>query len=205
MIEEYRKLREYPMYRIYNTGKVYSEYTKKFLRRFDDNSGYLQVTLFSGHNKGRKTIKVHILVAKAFLPNPNNLPEVNHKDCNKYNNKVTNLEWVSKHGNMIHASINSYKNRENLSPLTQDHVRLIPILLEYGFSIKLIANLYKVGHVTIRNIIQKKTWKHLNLEFPKSEFNRSAIIISPELYNKLKSLNVDNTVLNSRVKILESV
>ena len=174
MIEEYRKLREYPMYRIYNTGKVYSEYT-------------------------------NILVAKAFLPNPNNLPEVNHKDCNKYNNKVTNLEWVSKHGNMIHASINSYKNRENLSPLTQDHVRLIPILLEYGFSIKLIANLYKVGHVTIRNIIQKKTWKHLNLEFPKSEFNRSAIIISPELYNKLKSLNVDNTVLNSRVKILESV
>lgn len=205
MIEEYRKLREYPMYRIYNTGKIYSEYTKKFLRRFDDNSGYLQVTLFSGHNKGRKTIKVHILVAKAFLPNPNNLPEVNHKDCNKYNNRVTNLEWISKHDNMVHASINSYKNRENLSPLTQDHVKLIPILLEYGFSIKLIAGLYKVGHITIRNIIQKKTWKHLSLEFPKSEFNRGIIEIDPALYNNLKSLNVDNTVLNSRVKILESV
>lgn len=203
MIEEYRKLREYPKYRIYNTGKIYSEYYKKFIHQHDDNSGYLQVTLVGIY--GRRTIKTHILVAKAFIPNPDNLPEVNHKDCNKYNNKVTNLEWVSKHDNMIHASVNSYKNRENLSPLTQDHVRLIPILLEYGFSIKLIAGLYKVGHITIRNIIQKRTWKHLNLKFPKAEFNRNIIEIGPVLYNKLKSLNVDNTVLNSRVKVLESV
>ena len=175
MIEDYKKLREYPMYRIYNTGKIYSEYYKKFIHQHDDNSGYLQVTLRGIH--GRKTIKTHILVAKAFLPNPYKLPEVNHKDCNKYNNKVTNLEWVNKHDNMKHASMYSYKHREELSPLTQDHVRLIPILLKYGFSIKLIASLYKVGHVTIRNIIQKKTWKHLNLDFPKAEFNRGIIEI----------------------------
>lgn len=203
MIEDYRKLREYPMYRIYNTGKIYSEYYKKFIHQHDDNSGYLQVTLRGLH--GRKTIKTHILVAKAFLPNPYKLPEVNHKDCNKYNNKVTNLEWVSKHENMIHASTYSYKNRENLSPLNQDKVRLIPLLLEYGFSIKLIATLYKVGHITIRNIVQRKTWKHLNLKFPKTEFNRGTIEVGKNLYKKLLSLNVDNTVLNSRVKVLESV
>ena len=203
MIEDYRKLREYPMYRIYNTGKIYSKYYKKFIHQHDDNSGYLQVTLRGIH--GRKTIKTHILVAKAFIPNPYKLPEVNHKDCNKYNNKVTNLEWVSRHDNMKHASIYSYKYREELSPLTQDHVRLIPILLKYGFSIKLIASLYRVGHVTIRNIIQKKTWKHLNLDFPKAEFNRGIIEIGSLLYNKVISLNVDNTVLNSRVKVLESV
>lgn len=203
MIEDYKKLREYPMYRIYNTGKIYSEYYKKFIHQHDDNSGYLQVTLRGLH--GRKTVKTHILVAKAFIPNPNNLPEVNHKDCNKYNNKITNLEWVSKHENMLHASLHSYRNRESLSPLTQDCVKLIPLLLECGFSIKLIANLYKVGHITIRNIIQKKTWKHLNLSFPKAEFNRGTIKIGRLLFNKLVSLNVDNTVLNSRVKVLESV
>ena len=203
MIEDYRKLREYPMYRIYNTGKIYSEYYKKFIHQHDDNSGYLQVTLRGIH--GRKTVKTHILVAKAFIPNPYNLPEVNHKDCNKYNNKVTNLEWINKHDNMKYASIYSYKHREELSPLTQDHVRLIPILLKYGFSIKLIASLYKVGHVTIRNIIQKKTWKHLNLDFPKVKFNRGIIEVGSLLYNKIISLNVDNTVLNSRVKVLESV
>lgn len=203
MIEEYRKLREYPRYRIYNTGKIYSEHYKKFIHQHDDNSGYLQVTLI-GIN-GRKTIKSHILIAKAFLPNPNNLPEVNHIDCNKYNNKVSNLEWVSKHDNMIHASLHSYKHREALSPLNNDKVKLIPILLEYGFSIKLISQLYNVGHVTIRNIIQGKTWKHLNLHFPKSQFNRGIIEVGELLYNKLKSLNVDNTVLNSRIKVLESV
>ena len=205
MIEEYRKLREYPMYRIYNTGRIYSEYSKKFLKRFDDNSGYLQVTLFSGNNRGKKTIKVHILVARAFIPNPYNLPEVNHINCNKYDNRVSNLEWVSKHDNMLHASKYSYKNRESLSPLNKDKVKLIPSLLEYGFSIKLIATLYKVGHVTIRNIIQGKTWKHLNLQFPKSEFNRGTIEVDKLIYEKLKTLNVDNTVLNSRVKVLESV
>lgn len=205
MIEEYRKLREYPMYRIYNTGRIYSEHSKKFLKRFDDNSGYLQVTLFNGNNKERKTIKVHILVAKAFIPNPYNLPEVNHINCNKYDNRVSNLEWISKHDNMIHASKYSYKNRESLSPLNKDEVKLIPLLLKYGFSIKLIASLYKVGHVTIRNIIQGKTWKHLNLKFPKSEFNRGIIEVDKLIYEKLKTLNVDNTVLNSRVKMLESV
>ena len=71
MIEEYKKLREYPRYRIYNTGKIYSEHYKKFIHQHDDNSGYLQVTLVGIH--GRKTIKSHILVAKAFLPNPNNM------------------------------------------------------------------------------------------------------------------------------------
>ena len=205
MIEEYRKLREYPMYRIYNTGRIYSEYSKKFLKSSEDNSGYLQVTLFSGNNKGRKTIKVHILVARAFIPNPYSLPEVNHINCNKYDNKVSNLEWVSKHDNMIHASKYSYKNRESLSPLNRDKVELIPLLLECGFSIKLIAALYKVGHITIRHIIQGKTWKHLNLQFPKSEFNRGIIKVDKLIYEKLKTLNVDNTVLNSRVKMLESV
>lgn len=205
MIEEYRKLREYPMYRIYNTGRIYSEYTKKFLKRFDDNSGYLQVTLFSGKNKGKKTIKVHVLVARAFIPNPLNLPEVNHINCNKYDNRVSNLEWITRHDNMIHASKYSYKNRESLSPLNEEKVRLIPLLLEYGFSIKLISSLYNVGHITIRNIIQGKTWKHLNLQFSKSKFNRGTIEVGKLLYDKLKSLNVDNTVLNSRVKMLESV
>lgn len=205
MIEEYRKLKEYPTYRIYNTGKIYSEHTKKFLVLRSDDSGYKQVTLYNGKHNTRKTFKVHILVAKVFIPNPMNKPEVNHKDCNKGNNKITNLEWVTKHENMHHASLYSYKNREYLSPLTTEMVKEIPILLQLGMSIKLIATLYKVAHITIRNIIQGKTWKHLNLKFNKCEFNSKTINISTELYNKLKSFNVDNTVLNSRIKKLESV
>jgi len=93
----------------------------------------------------------------------------------------------------------------NLSPLTEEMVLLIPTLLNYGFSIKLISKLYKVGHITIRNIVSGKTWKWLKLEFNRTFFERSIIQIPIELYNELQKVGADNTVLNSRVKVLESV
>lgn len=50
-----------------------------------------------------KEYKVHRLVAQAFLPNPDNLPQVNHKDGNKLNNNVSNLEWISARDNQLHS------------------------------------------------------------------------------------------------------
>ena len=68
------------------------------------NSGYLKVCLYK--NDKMKNKLVHRLVAETFIPNPNNLPFVNHKDGNKQNNKVDNLEWCTQSENMKHA----YKN-----------------------------------------------------------------------------------------------
>lgn len=58
-----------------------------------DTSGYNQIVL--SKNKKRKSYKVHRLVAITFIPNPNNLPQVNHKDENKLNNNIENLEWCT--------------------------------------------------------------------------------------------------------------
>ena len=58
-----------------------------------DHKGYLYVEI------GRKKYKVHRLVAEYFIPNPNNLPQVNHIDCDKTNNNVKNLEWVTNREN----------------------------------------------------------------------------------------------------------
>lgn len=66
-----------------------------------DNDGYLVTDLYK--NGRRSTERVHRLVATEFVPNPDNKPEVNHKDGNKYNNLATNLEWVTKKENCRHA------------------------------------------------------------------------------------------------------
>ena len=207
MKEEYRKIPNYSKYRIYKDGRIYSEYYNRFITPTEDTGKYLQVTLY-GDNKVKKTIKVHRLVAIAYLPNLENLIEVNHKDFNRKNNNVENLEWCDRLYNVRYTAENNIDYNSNtykkLSPLTEEMVLLIPTLLNYGFSIKLIAKLYNVGHITIRNIIAGKTWKWLRLNIIKQEeFNRNTISIPQELYNTLLSFGIDNTVLNSRIKILE--
>lgn len=80
--------------------------TKKSTRI--DKRGYEKVMLYK--NKKGYCKQVHRLVAENFIPNPNNLPQVNHKDGNKLNNKVDNLEWVSCSDNIKHAYDTKLRN-----------------------------------------------------------------------------------------------
>jgi len=75
--------------------------SQKSMKLTPSNTGYFVVTLWK--NNISKVHLVHRLVAETFIPNPNNLPEVNHKDGNKLNNCVDNLEWVTQRDNNIHA------------------------------------------------------------------------------------------------------
>ena len=99
-------------YQVSNLGRVRSlQYhnTKGivrigYLKPATDGCGYLRCTL-SKNNK-LTTFKVHRLVASAFIDNPNNLPQVNHKDGDKQNNNVDNLEWCNNSQNQLHAYAN---------------------------------------------------------------------------------------------------
>ena len=79
------------IYGITSCGKVWSYRNECFLKPIDNGTGYLQVIL---HKDGKvKNHYVHRLVAEAYLPNPENLPQINHRDENKTNNCLQNLEW----------------------------------------------------------------------------------------------------------------
>ena len=81
------------LYSATTDGRIYSERSKKYLRPADNGKGYQTVVL--SKNGKSKTYKVHRLVAMTFLENPNNLPCINHKDENKLNNRVENLEYCT--------------------------------------------------------------------------------------------------------------
>ena len=79
------------LYAVTSCGKVWSYKRKKFLTPYTVRGGYMQVKLLKDNEK--KQYYVHRLVAEAYIPNPDNLPQVNHKDENKANNCLQNLEW----------------------------------------------------------------------------------------------------------------
>lgn len=100
-MEEWKDIAGYELYyQISNIGQVKRKDTGKILKN-NIRNGYEYVTLCV--NGQRKKFYVHRLVAIAFIPNPKSYEQVNHKDGNKSNNKVDNLEWCTQKENLMHA------------------------------------------------------------------------------------------------------
>ena len=114
MIEEWRPIEGYEgLYEVSNTGRVrsldmyvkgkgYRLHKGKVLSPAKNKNGYLKVNLHC--NGKRKTITVHRLVAEAFIPNSDNLTQVNHRDEDKTNNNVENLEWCDVKYNLSYGT-----------------------------------------------------------------------------------------------------
>ena len=102
------------LYQVSNKGRVKSlKWGKeRILRPRDNGRGYLRVQLTKENTS--KHIRVHRLVARAFIPNPHNLPEINHIDENKKNNSVENLEWCDRRYNVNYGTRNERVSRKIL-------------------------------------------------------------------------------------------
>lgn len=97
------QIKDYPNYYVTDTGDIYSRSNRlngriRKLKPTKDKNGYMVVYLGKSNKK-----LVHRLVAQAFIPNPENKPQVNHKNGNKKDNMVKNLEWVTISENGLHA------------------------------------------------------------------------------------------------------
>lgn len=111
MQEEWKEISEYPDIKISNTGKIYSKYSKRLQKITLNNEGYYVVNVRS-LTRGRNSHLLHRIIAQAFIPNSNNLNCVNHIDGDKKNNKISNLEWVTKADNNRHAYKTGLANTE---------------------------------------------------------------------------------------------
>lgn len=106
------------LYAITEDGKLWSYRRKKFLRIQDNGIGYKICTLYKN---GKATMYyIHRIVAQAFIPNPNNWPQINHKDENPANNRVENLEWCTQEYNNNYGS-----HREKLSIVAKNRKKKI--------------------------------------------------------------------------------
>lgn len=112
----------------------------------------------------RKNCLVHLVVARAFLGEPDEGQVANHLDSVRWNNRASNLEWTTQLGNMAHALTAgrvARGERQGLAKLTDDGVRLVRSLLALGHSRRDVARRMNVCHKTVMNIDHGKIWRHV--------------------------------------------
>ena len=143
-------------YSISVDGQVYSHRSQKFLKSRAQNSGYQLVHLcLDGDRKG---VTVHRLVAQAFVPNPGNKQEVNHKDGDKSNNHASNLEWSTHSENLSHA----HKHRLHRSGAKLTDIQAVAMrrLMQYGMSSTQLSKLTGKSLSYLGHIKHGRMYRH---------------------------------------------
>lgn len=156
----------YKHYSISSQGQVRNDINGAILKTWKDSKGYEVIRL----GKGSGTyFKIHRIVALSFIPNPDNLPQVNHKDGNKINNIVENLEWCSQSYNIQHADKTGLRQmpageKASNAKLTNTQVKWIRehyIARDKIYGAIPLAKRFGVCVDSINNIISRTTFKDI--------------------------------------------
>lgn len=151
--------------RIGKGGGIYPV-DEKILKNRKTPNGYLQCCLLK--NGLKKFISIHRLVATHFIYNPENKPQVNHKNGIKHDNNVGNLEWATQSENQKHAykkglQKHQFGEKRYCSKLTEKDVIEIKKKIKKGKKVKNISKEYGVHSVTITDIKMNRTWVRVNI------------------------------------------
>lgn len=177
MKEIWKDIKDYEgLYQISNLGRIKSLpkikgralTSEKILSPVIGNRGYKMIFLYKNGNKKRYSL--HRLIAIAFIENKNNKPYINHKDGNKLNNSIENLEWCTCRENTMHAlniGLRKYiiaPKGENVKNATlkqeeADYIRRVCIPRDKEFGINVLAKRFGVDRHTISNVLNNKTYK----------------------------------------------
>lgn len=156
-------------YKISNYGRVVSlerrvvtkrnyvyHYKKKMMRpHFDEEYVKVQLRTSLGKSKG---YRLHRLIAEAFIPNPENLPQVNHVNGNKSDNRIENLEWCTHQHNVDHAIITGLKEIATRRHVTEEQVRQVRVELNNGLTYPQIVKKLNITEAIIGNIKRGNSW-----------------------------------------------
>lgn len=139
-------------YYIKEDGTIINKITNKIKKTFISKNGYKRVTLWC--NGKQQKMSIHRLVALTYLPNPNNLEQVNHKDGNKLNNHLSNLEWC----NQSHNTKEAYK----LNLIKPKTVKVNQYdengnFIKQWNSITDVCNILKLNHANISTVCKGNT------------------------------------------------
>jgi hypothetical protein len=153
-----KQFRDTPYY-VTEDGRIFN--SEKELSCSLTNKGY---KTFRGCINGiRKHIVIHRSVAECYIPNPDNLPQVNHIDGDKLNNHISNLEWTTNQKNRDHAVQNELHAKGEMmgnSKFTEEDIKFIRE--NYGkLTYKQLAQMFNTNLPRIWKIIKRQTWKHI--------------------------------------------
>ena len=169
--EEFRPIEGHEDFLISNYGRVYSNKVGCIMNEFPDQNGYLQC------NIDRIPTKIHRLVAKAFIPNPENKKCVNHISGRKTNNYVENLEWCTHSENVKHAyEHNLYPRKQSRvgenntrATHTEEEVRKVCSFLEQGLTYKQICDEmgyeFDEARSFIAHISARESWSNITKDY----------------------------------------
>lgn len=154
------RVKSLPKKRIVFTNKITAHYKEKILKQILNN-GYFGVTLCNLEN--RNIIKTHRLIAQAFIPNPENKPQVNHINGIKTDNRLGNLEWNTASENTQHAYDNKLTIAVNGENHHQSKLTKIDVMeiRKDNFTREELSKIYNVHISAINKIKRRCLWKHI--------------------------------------------
>lgn len=199
-MEIWKTIQDYGgLYQVSNTGKV-RDLKNHIKSVYKNNKGYICLSLYYNGKTYHPTI--HRLVAKAFIPNPNNYEQVNHKDCNKENNSVENLEWCNQRYNYNEGmrTFQYSKNEEHyFAKLKNSDIPIIYELYKLGFTRATVAKIFSINPSSLEAIEKGISYRELGYNFKAIKLTKYKDLPNIKLPSYIRDYFRDNTVLNTLI------